>query len=147
MKLTRGDSPVIDLKANYGDRYRIKRDECGDQLIPHKWGHFYAHSDTELACFIKGNRKFKLISKQFPEIQVIQRGDEEIIFVFDPTLLPELATALKASRKKQYSEATLQKMRERAQEARKALVEKRLREKSEDLLAKTQITATEVSGT
>ncbi len=147
MKLTKADYPVIDLKASYGDRYRIKKDECGDQLIPHKWGHFYAHSDTELACFVNGNRKFNLIHEQFPNIRPTQRGDQEIIFIFDPALLPRLATALKASRRRQYSESTLQKMRERAQKARKALVEKRLREESEDLLAKTQITATEVSGT
>lgn len=104
MKLTRNDFPVIDLKANYGNCFRVKRDECGDQLISHKWGHFFAHSDKELACFIKGNRKFSIIEAQFPEIRATQRGDQEIIFIFDPALLPGLARALKASRKRQVSE-------------------------------------------
>lgn len=134
MKLTRGDYPVIDLKGNYGDRYRVTKDECRDELIPHKWGHFYAHSATELACFIDGRRKFNMIQRQFPDIRVTQEGDQEIIFVFDPALFPKLATALKASRKRQYDEATLQKMRERARKARKALAAKRLREKSGDFM-------------
>ncbi len=128
---------VIDLKARYGDRYRVKRDECGDQLIPHKWGHFYAHSSTELACFIEGNRKFKLINKQFPEIRITQRGDEEIIFVFDPALFPGIAKALKASRRVRYSPEALEKKRALMLEARKHLKAERLRETSADLFAPT----------
>ncbi len=146
MKLTRGEYPVIDLKANYGDRYRVKKDDCRDQLIPHKWGHFYAYSATELACFIDGCRKFKMIQRQFPDIRVMQEGDQEITFVFPPMLLPKLATALKAYRKKQYDEATLQNMRESARKARKALVAKRLREKSGDLSGKRQNTSKGISG-
>ena len=134
MKLTNTEFPVIDLKANYGSRYRVKKDECGDQLIPHKWGHFYAHSATELACFICGNRKFNRVQAQFPEIRVTQRGDEEIIFVFEPELFSKLAGELKASRKKQYSPAARQKLQEQAQKARKALVAKRLREKSGEFM-------------
>ena len=146
MRLAHRDYPVIHLKANYGDRYRIKRDDCGDQLIPHKWGHFYAHSATELACFVDGRRKFNMIQRQFPDIRVTQEGDQEIIFVFPPALFPKLATALKAFRKKQYSEATLQKMREQARRARKALVEKRLREKSGDSSDKRQDTSKGILG-
>lgn len=105
MRLTRSNHPVIDLKANYGDRFRVKKNECGDQLICHKWGHFYSHSATELACFVKGNNKFNRIQKQFPEIRITQRGDEEIIFVFAPELFPAIAKALKASRKREISDA------------------------------------------
>ncbi len=127
--LTKGESPVIDLKANYGNRYRIN----GSQLILHKWGHIYAHSSTELACFMEGNRKFKMLERQFSEIRATQRGDKEIVFVFDSSMLPKLASALKASRKKQYSETTLQEMRARAQSARKVLVARRLRDRREVL--------------
>ena len=45
---TQGEFPVIDLQANYGDRLLVKKDECGDQFIPHAWGHFYAESAQEL---------------------------------------------------------------------------------------------------
>ena len=106
LTLTKGEFPVIDLRATFsGDRYRVSRDECGDQLIPHRWGHFYSHSATELACFIDGRRKFTNIKQQFPGIRVTQEGDQEIIFVFPPALFPKLATALKASRKRRVSEA------------------------------------------
>ncbi len=109
LTLTKGEFPVIDLKANYGgDRYRVKRDECGDRLIPHRWGHFYAHSAREMACFIGGRRKFTNIKQQFPGIRVTQEGDQEIIFVFPPALFPKLATALKASKKRRVSEAQRQ---------------------------------------
>ena len=120
----RGEFPVIDPRANCGNRYRIKKDECGDKLIPRKWGHFYAHSEGKLARFIDGNRKFNLIREQFPEIRVTQRGDQKLIFVFDPQMLPKLATALKAARKKRYSPEQLVKMRERMLEARKHLTER-----------------------
>jgi hypothetical protein len=109
--LTKGEYPVIDLKANYGGRYRMSRDEGGDQLIPHKWGHFYAHSATEFACFIEGNNKFHRMQKQFPEIRVTQRGDEEIIFTFDPALFPKLATALKTSNKRRVSDSEKARLR------------------------------------
>ena len=131
--LTRGEFPVIDLRQNYGHRFRVRKDECGDQLIPHKWGHFYAHSDAELACFVDGNRKFNLIHEQFPEIRVTQRGDQEIIFVFDPALLPKLAPALKAARRKQYSPEQLVKMRERMLEARKHLIERPFPDRREEI--------------
>ena len=108
--LTRGESPVIDLKQNYGHRYRIGRDECDDQLIPHKWGHFYSHSATELACFVEGNKKFNRIMQQFPDIRIMQEGDDEIIFVFDPDLLPKLAKVLKASKKRQTSETERERL-------------------------------------
>lgn len=104
MKLTRTDFPVIDLKANYGNRYRVRRDECGDPPIRHKWGHFYSHSATELACLIDGRRKFNLIQRQFPDIRVTQEGDQEIIFVSSPTHFAKLVAALKTSRKRQVSE-------------------------------------------
>jgi len=104
MKLTKADYPVIDLRANFGDRYRVKRDDCGDQLIGHQWGHVYAHSATELACVIEGNNKINRIQRQFPEICITKRGDSEIVFLFDPALFPKLAKALKASRKRQVSE-------------------------------------------
>ena len=134
-----GQAGMIDLKRRYGDKYRIKKDECGDRLIPHRWGHFFAYSATELACFIKGSRKFNLIREQFPDIRVTQEGDQEIVFVFNPSLLPELAKALKASRKRQYSEETLNKLRENGRRAQKVLAERRLREKSEDLSPKDRL--------
>ncbi len=112
LELTRGEFPAIDLEANYGNRYRVGRDECGDQMIGHGLGHFYAHSATELACFIEGNRKFNMTRDQFPEIRVTQRGDEEIIFVFAPALLSKLATALKAARKRRVSEAERKRLAE-----------------------------------
>ena len=128
--LTEGGSgiPVIDLKANYGAVYRVKRDENNHYIIPHKWkndlgvGDFYAHSATKLACFMTGNLKFNRVKKQFPDIEVTQRGDREIIFIFDPALLPGLATTLKAAKKKQYSPETLEAMRQRGRELQKQRV-------------------------
>ena len=104
MQLTTSEYPVIDLKANYGQRYRVLKDACGDQFIRHKWGDIYAHSATELACFVNGRKKYNLLKAEFPDIQITQEGDQEIIFVFDPSLLPGLATALKAHKKRQMSE-------------------------------------------
>ena len=129
MILTKKGFPVISLQANFGERYRVKRDECGDQFIPHKWGSFYAYSATELACFMDGRKKFNNIQEKFPTIKLMQDGDQEVIFVFDPKILPKLATALKVSRKKHYSEESRKKMRERLQEARKVLAAKRVSEK------------------
>ena len=39
LELTAGESgiPVIDLKAGYADTCRVRRDENGHYIIPHKW--------------------------------------------------------------------------------------------------------------
>jgi len=125
-------NPIFDLKAAYGNTYRVKRDENGHYIIPHKWkndldmGFFYVYSATKLACFMTGNRKFNMIRDQFPGIEVTQRGDQEIVFTFTPDLLPGLAKALKAARKKRYSPETLERMRQRGRELAKFRVERGL---------------------
>jgi len=106
----RGRKNPINLKKTYGGRFRIEKDECQDELIPHKWGHFWAYSNTEMACFICGNKKFLAIQREFPSIIITQHGDEEINFKFNPALFPKLAFKLKAKRKRVISAEHKQKL-------------------------------------
>jgi hypothetical protein len=136
MILTSGDAPVIDLRANYGEKFKVLRDECGDMLIPHKWGpslrsvlrerpdrksslgHFFAYSATEMGCYVSSasgrqhNDRLKRIQARFP-IRLTQNGDTETNFVFDPMLFPRLAALVGAYRKPQLSVAESQRRRER----------------------------------
>ncbi|RJP67898.1 MAG: hypothetical protein C4532_13835 [Candidatus Abyssobacteria bacterium SURF_17] len=141
LALTADDFPMIDLKANWGNTYKVLKDECGDQLIPHKWGpslrsvfrkrpdrvssvgHFFAYSVAEMGCHVSSasrrqhNDRLKRIQKHF-SIRLIQNGDTETNFVFDHGLFPKLAAFMRAYRKPQLPIAELQRRREQMIELR-----------------------------
>ncbi len=136
LALTTEDFPIIDLKANWDDTYRVLRDECGNQLIPHKWGpplrsvrreqpdrlssvgHFFAYSATEMGCFVSSsskrqhNDRLKRIRESFL-IRLTQDGDTEANFVFDSALFPRLAAFLGAYRRPRLSVEESHRRRER----------------------------------
>jgi hypothetical protein len=133
MILTSGDAPVIDLRANYGEKFKVLRDECGDQLIPHKWGpflrsvlkerpdrksslgHFFAHSAFEIGCSIfstsgcQHKNRLRRIQERFP-IRLTQNGDCETNFVFDAELFPKVAAFLGSRKRKRCSPEMLERL-------------------------------------
>ncbi len=123
---------MIDLKAEYGKTFRVRRDENNGYIIPHKWpnelgdGYFFAYESGRLGCFMTGRKKFNNLKRSFPAVEIKQAGDQEIIFAFDAALFPGLAASLRAKRRRQYSSDALARMRQRVVVAQKALAGRRL---------------------
>lgn len=113
--------PKINLKERFGKQFKVELGEVAgtarEYIIRHRWpnelgrGEIFAYESGRLGCFMAGLRKFGNLKKEFPSIKLVQRGAAEFVFAFDADLLPEIATALKARRRRQYSEKTLAKMR------------------------------------
>jgi hypothetical protein len=71
-------------------RLKVKRDECGDQIIPGKHGHVYEHSAADLGVYLtfKSVRKYNFAAKTLRANGFIHRQDAETegTFLFVPTL-------------------------------------------------------------
>jgi len=83
---------AIDLKAHYGQTYRIAHDpaafhEPGGRkdpwlyIIPCRKGHILPHSDTELALWWESSAR---LDRVCPALRLYQDGDEEKVYLFDP---------------------------------------------------------------
>lgn len=101
---------MIDLKATYGDTFRITLDESAkspgtsreDKLwcyrIPCRRGHIFVHGENTLGAYCDR----RLIRKRLaalPGVRVHQDGDRETTVTFDPALLPKVAELLQARRR------------------------------------------------
>jgi hypothetical protein len=106
---------MIDLKATYGDRYRIELDESAnlggisrDEMpwyyrVACQHGHVYLHGENTLGAFsgglIVGKRLLAL-----PGVTPHQRGDLEVSVTFPPDLFPEVAALLKPLKRRRLSD-------------------------------------------
>jgi hypothetical protein len=102
---------MIDLKATYGDTYRITRDESakisGQTRDEQLWNlriscdgdsHIYVHGANTLGAFTSRQRvRFKL--EALPGVTVHQRGDSELAVIFAPEILPDVAKLLGAKKR------------------------------------------------
>ena len=102
---------MIDLKARYGDTYRItlddghrpdRADRLWLQQIPCKYGHIFIAGHETLGAYAAG----RLISGKLaalPGVRVHQRGDTEVNVVFPPEVFPAVAELLQARKRRQVS--------------------------------------------
>lgn len=101
---------MIDLKARFGDRYRIALDESAEipgqtreerlwlYQIPGKFGHVYVHGRETLGAYVRtrrdgSNRLGRLLA--IPGARLHQRGDDEAAVTFPPEALGVVAGILR----------------------------------------------------
>ena len=82
----------INLKEQFGRKYRIGWDECRQGLerdpwlmqIPCKYGHIFPHGDNELAASIDGHTKIANRLRKLSCCRIHQDGDfGELTVIFD----------------------------------------------------------------
>src|SRR6266849_8752048 len=82
---------MLDLKS-YAQKFRVPlvRDECDELIIPGRYGHIYAHSDTQLGWCLTNTKTARLKNLVIRRYVSTGRaalhgeGDTEAIFLFDP---------------------------------------------------------------
>ena len=111
---------MINLKDLADDRYRTVLDESYQDdtarqsklwyfRIPCQHGFISVHGSETLAAWTGSPRMVeKLIA--IPEVEVHQRGDSEVRVLFGPDRLDDVASVLKARRKRKISEAERQRL-------------------------------------
>jgi hypothetical protein len=90
------------LAASHG--LRVYRDKCGDENIPGRFGEVFRHGPGCLAVQFggqraNGTRKVRWRLQQARRTVGLRRfvvGEEEVIFHFPDTLLPEVAQMIEA---------------------------------------------------
>jgi hypothetical protein len=113
---------MVDLKKQYGKKYRIFTDEAWaaedsqsnpDKVkdkpwyyeIRGKYGVIYLYGDNKLAVRITGNRIKSRIKTEYKDILSLYiEAENESIFLFNPENFEIVAGLIKARRKKQISE-------------------------------------------
>jgi hypothetical protein len=112
---------MINLKAEYGARFRITLDEsakCGDVTreerlwlfqIPCKYGHIYVHGENRLGAWT-GNRLMRGKLMALPGVKAFQVGDAECTVTFDPACLEQVAQLLQARKRRVLSEAERERL-------------------------------------
>jgi len=102
---------TIDLKARFGDTYRIEVEEGAGRtcdpayfIIPCRHGHFYPHGG-EMLGFATNNRGG--IAKRLaslPFVTVAQDGADGMNLIFSVEYFEEVAEIVKPKRRRQYTE-------------------------------------------
>lgn len=106
----------------FADQYRLKTslDECRELIIPGRQGQIYEYSDTQLGVMFSPNdshpRRWSYLRRRAiaAGLRVVQDGDSEGAFVFDPNDPEQVALALKIAkviRRRQISEARRNQLR------------------------------------
>lgn len=122
---------MIDLKKTYGSRFRIQLDESyeiGDRSneeklwsyrIPCKYGHIGVWGPETLSVYCDRPMVIKRL-KQISGITVRQRGDRELQATFHPDQIDEVATIMKARKRRHVtmSDERKDELRARLAEAR-----------------------------
>lgn len=120
----------IDLKAEFGDRYRIASEETrqpGQHWDPWlaqmrcKYGHVYVHGDEELGVAVDSGRvKIAGTIRRLNRVRVVQDGDDgEVNAVFHRRHLDAVLEIMKPYRVWHYSEEERERRRHRLAEIQK----------------------------
>jgi hypothetical protein len=106
---------MIDLKASYGNTYRITFDEAASipgqtraerrwlERIPCKYGHIYVAGTGTLGAYAEGRLVTGKLAR-LPGVRVRQRGDTEVAVDFPPEVFPAVAALLGARKRRRVSE-------------------------------------------
>jgi hypothetical protein len=122
----------IDLKARFGDRYRLDMDEAAkapgstreDRLwgrrIRCKFGHIGVWAEETLSAHTdRPNVAWRLAA--LPFVKVAQRGDREITVTFAPDHLHAVAEVMRARVRPALTDEQREALRQRMAEIRKRL--------------------------
>jgi hypothetical protein len=108
MEVLTSSPGLPDLKKLTGYRYRIILDESAKldpcptnrvwyKQIPCRYGHIYMHGENSLGAFTDRRR----ISSRLAKLgQIHQEGDEELSVIVDPARLDEVASLLRARKRR-----------------------------------------------
>jgi hypothetical protein len=99
----------IDLRHQFGDRYRIEFDPAHTgrkndpwmQIIPCKRGHIYPHGGGLLGVATNGRGSTATAIAKLPGVTVVQDGDDGLNATFPIELFPQIAKLVKPRRKRQ----------------------------------------------
>jgi hypothetical protein len=101
------------LKIKYGQTYRTKfmrhPDGRNEYVIPHKWptefsgGYFFPYASGSIGCIMAGSTMFNRLKRDFPSIEVRQKGSDEIVFMVPHDIFPSVAKRLRAGRRRHVS--------------------------------------------
>jgi len=118
---------LIDLKATFGERYRIKLDESAeipgqskaDRLwlyqIHGKYGHVYVHGRETLGAYVRtrrdGSRRLPRLL-EIPGATLHQRGDDEASVTFPPEAIESVASILVLRRRRKVTDEQRRRLAE-----------------------------------
>jgi hypothetical protein len=100
----------MNLKARYGDKYRISREEGADRhdpagfVIPCKRGHIYVHGPELLGVATNGRGPIVKQLSALPGIRITQDGADGVNAVFSPEQFAAVAAIVRPKRKRKLSE-------------------------------------------
>ena len=101
----------MNLKARYGQTYRIAREEGSEtrdpygDIIPCRNGaHVYLHGQSTLGVFVRRGPTAKRIAS-LPGVRVTQDGDDGITVTFAPERFAAVAALIRPKRKRKLSAA------------------------------------------
>ena len=103
----------------FRNRYRVKRDSCGDLFIPcmHWEGEIFAWGEQTLAVHVRGVRKtqlvFNAIQRKCPSVQLQNNGDDELIVTAPLADSKLFFKAARALARRKYSEEALKALVDR----------------------------------
>jgi len=72
--------------------------------IPCKYGYIYPYSSTKLAFYCEGYKIKQKIIRELPEIELIQDGDIEGVFIFTPDQFDKIAKYARPKKRRRLSE-------------------------------------------
>jgi hypothetical protein len=100
----------MNLKARYGDKYRISREEGADRhdaagfIIPCKRGHVYRHSSALLGVATNGRGPIVKQLAALPGVRITQDGSDGVNAVFSPDQFAAVAAIVRPKWKRKLSD-------------------------------------------
>jgi len=105
----------INLKKILGKKYWIALDasaihEVGGKSdpwyfqLPCKFGYIYPYSNTKLAFYCHGYKIKQRIIRELPEIEIIQDGDVEAVFIFPLSQFEKIGKYARPKKRRRLSE-------------------------------------------
>lgn len=97
----------MSLKSLAGKKYKVLKDECGDEYVPCRHGQLYLHSSTALGAQSLGNKRRAGLFASLAQAQgwqVTQRGDTEVTALVPVDQLDAVARYLRARRKRRLAQ-------------------------------------------
>jgi len=109
------DYNCLNLQLVYGLEYKINYDQTAyaEQngrknpwhfQIPCKYGYIYPYSNTKLAFYCRGYKIKQRIIRELPEIELIQDGDIEGVFIFTLNQFEKIAKYARPKKRRRLSE-------------------------------------------
>jgi hypothetical protein len=103
---------LIDVKALFGDRYRISVDPAAQGqrkpdpmyfLIPCQYGEIYPFSNDKLALMVTSIKVAERMKREHPELKVHQNADDAVVFLFSLDQFDLVAGYVNPRKKRQLS--------------------------------------------